>query len=183
MSRLYLSENRRSYGRRAEIFVLIIAGTIPTLKPIWSKIRGKMPSVGSYVGSRKYQNKSSNHPYSGSKSGEIAHTGSSKASKGFGRRAPGSVTIALNEIDDITKREAGSSTESILHNDRSGHSATVGTQPSSSMSHGGSKNGSPTHSPRGHHAQPAIHVEQNFSVSYSGPASDIQAPAKTYRFP
>ena len=161
-------------GRRAEIFVLITTGSIPTLKPIWSQVRGKISKVGTYVNSKKYENGSSNYPYDGSNSVGITHTHVSKASKGFGRRQPGTITIALDDIDGMTKAEAGSSTESILRNDKDSHDPTLpNPQPSSSKSHGTPKPEPSPHSPRGHHPHTAIHVEQDFLVSYSYSSSKV----------
>lgn len=135
---------------RAEIFVLIIAGTLPTLKPIWSTIRGRMPSSSSYaVGPNK------NH-YFESSSGADGASHPSKDSKGFVPRRPGNVTIALNEIDNITQREAGSSSESILP--RQQHVQEVQTASEARAE--------PTEERLVTPQLPSIRVERKFSVTY-----------------
>jgi hypothetical protein len=81
-----------------------------------------------------------------------------------GRRA-GSVTIALNEIDDMTRREAGSSSESILPKDER-HQGKV--QQSEAGSIGKSDN--PEYHAIGGllHLEPAaIRVERTFSIDYN----------------
>lgn len=86
-------------------------GSLPTLKPILSQLRNLMPSLSSYVPSKKHSSRYSTHEEN------IPTTIGSKSFKGFGHRKAGSVTLALEEIDKMTKRtrhEAGSSTESIL---------------------------------------------------------------------
>lgn len=184
---------------RAEVFVLIITGTIPTLKPLWSRLRGKIPSLGSYVGSKPSGGRSSNHPYGNSSSGEAIRTNTSKGLKGFGsRNRPGSVTIALNEIDDLTRREAGSSSESILPKDQQArhtegelqaqHSSASGISKDSSK---GSTRDSPTLGPRpdpkviapSGHRIPEIRVERNFSVSYDENKGLEPVVETHYKFP
>ncbi|PSN70583.1 hypothetical protein BS50DRAFT_264402 [Corynespora cassiicola Philippines] len=140
----------------AEIYVLIIAGTIPTLKPIWSKIQGQIPSVTSYA---RYKDRSSKYPYDSS-TGGADNTVGSKTSKGLGSQGrPGDVTIALNEIDNITRAGTSGSLESILQRVQSptGPSTTttsVNEQPPSSQ-------GNPERS-----QNPTIVVERKFSISY-----------------
>ncbi|PVI04219.1 hypothetical protein DM02DRAFT_693287 [Periconia macrospinosa] len=105
----------------AEIFVLIITGSLPTLRPLLSQIRGRLPSSGDTGNSRRYlENAGGLHkPYAQSQSGNLQQMIGSKSSRGGGRSTPGDVTVALNEIDNIITHEAGSSTDSILRNDDS----------------------------------------------------------------
>ncbi|KAJ8117930.1 hypothetical protein OPT61_g972 [Boeremia exigua] len=94
----------------AEVFVLNIAGSLPTLRPLYSQIRGHLPSSMGYARSRKNQGESSDR-----RPGIGQDTAGSEPSR-KGPRA-GNVTIDLVEIDNMnmnTKREAGLSTESIL---------------------------------------------------------------------
>ncbi|KAF3036400.1 hypothetical protein E8E11_005251 [Didymella keratinophila] len=77
----------------AEVFVLIMMGSLPTLKPIVSYIRGHMPSVGSYVLSKKQRT-----------GGSKITTVGSKSSNGFRHCGQGDITIALNEIDNISRQ-------------------------------------------------------------------------------
>jgi hypothetical protein len=62
-----------------------------------------MPCISIYASSQQQTPKDS----------KITTVGS-KSSNRFGRRGQGDVTIALNEIDNMSKQHAGSSTESIL---------------------------------------------------------------------
>jgi hypothetical protein len=88
---------------KAEVFVLIIMGSIPTLRPLLSLIRGHMPCVSDYASSQQRTPKDS----------KITTVGS-KSSNRFSRRGHGDATIALNDIDNMSRQHAGSSTESIL---------------------------------------------------------------------
>lgn len=78
-------------------------GSLPTLKPIVSQIQGRMPSMGSYVLSKRQRT-------GGSKTTTVG----SKSSNGFRHRGQGDITVALNEIDNMSTQQAGSSTGSIL---------------------------------------------------------------------
>lgn len=101
---------------RAEVFVLIIMGSLPTLKPLLSQIQGHMPSVGSYAFSKKQNTKDS----------KITTVGS-KSLNGFHHRRQGDITIALDEIDNMTRQHAGSSTESILASSKEKGTAATAT--------------------------------------------------------
>jgi hypothetical protein len=101
-------------NNRAEVFTLNIAGSLPTLRPLYSQIRGHLPSsVASALTKKKSKG-------SGQLTDEDGfHTIGSDARKAGGRKA-GNVTIDLQYIDNMktqktaTNQEAGSSTESIL---------------------------------------------------------------------
>lgn len=99
---------------RAEVFVLNIAGSLPTVRPLYSQICGHLPSsVASALYKKDRSGSNSRQHGSGQ---EAFHTIGSDPSRKFGHRA-GNVTIDLDEIDNMnvtTKRNAGSSTESIL---------------------------------------------------------------------
>jgi hypothetical protein len=164
---------------RSEIFVLIITGSIPTLKPVWSKIRGRMPSSDSYpVDSNK------KHPsgHDGSSCAGGA-SGPSKNSHGFKTPRPGSITIALREIDDITHREAGSSTESILP--RQPHAKEQDT--ASERSADPIKDNPPQHhalsTPETTAPSQSIQVKQDFSVSYDQREGTSPIVKEHYYFP
>ncbi|KAF2871669.1 hypothetical protein BDV95DRAFT_594739 [Massariosphaeria phaeospora] len=162
----------------AEIFVLIIAGTIPTLKPLWSSIRGQTPSAGSDVAGSKHKKRPSDYPY-GSSSGRPT-----KGSKGYGSRGPGSVTIALNEIDDITQQAAGSSSESILprhHNDAKDRS--VRSERSADSIKDTSSQYHALSAPTATAQSPSIRVEKNFSVSYDQRMGPEPVAGKHHRSP
>lgn len=88
---------------RAEVFVLIIMGSIPTLKPLLSQVHRQIPLLGSLAFSKKHTTKEN----------KLTTVGS-KTSNGFRHRGHGDVTIALGEIDNMTRQRHGSSTESIL---------------------------------------------------------------------
>lgn len=78
-------------------------GSLPTLKPLLSQISGHMPLMGSYVFFKKQHTRGS----------KITTIGS-KSSNGFRHRGRGHITISLNEIDSMSRQQAGSSTESTL---------------------------------------------------------------------
>lgn len=101
---------------RAEVFVLIIMSSLPTLKPLFSLIQGCMPSMGSNTFSKKQRTKGS----------KITTVGS-KSSNGFHHRGQGDITIALNEIDNLSRQQAGSSTELILASSKENTTAQTAT--------------------------------------------------------
>lgn len=144
---------------RAEMFVLIITGSLPTLKPLWSRIRGKLLSGNNYVGgSNDNEYFNSSHPYANSSSGDAS---GSKTLKGFASRRPGSVTIALNEIDNLTRRDTGSSAESILPND------TDMQGKSEQLSTTASFKSSPPPSLKFQVSNPHRGIQRNISISYA----------------
>jgi hypothetical protein len=102
---------------RAEVFVLIIMGSLPTLKPLLSQIHGHMPSMGSYAFTKKQR----------TTKGSKINTVGSKSSNGFRHRGQGDITIALDEIDNMTRQQCGSSTESILASSKETGTAVVAT--------------------------------------------------------
>ena len=102
-------------------------GSIPTLKPLLSQMQGHMPCIGSYALSKKRSTRVSK-----------ITTARSKSSNRFQHRGHGDVTIALDEIDNMTRQQAGSSTESILVTSK--EEATVKATTSQAS-------GSPRHSP------------------------------------
>jgi hypothetical protein len=164
---------------RSEIFVLIIAGSIPTLKPVWSKICGQVSTSNGYIASGSNKKRSSGY---NSSSGAGGASQPSKKSQGFKARRPGSVTIALNEIDNITDRDAGSSTESILP--RLQHAKE---QHTASEQHASPINNSP---PKHHHPSTSettapsqsIQIKQDFSVSHDKCEGPIPVVKQHYYF-
>jgi hypothetical protein len=100
---------------RAEVFVLIIAGSLPTLRPFYSLIRGHLPSKLTSAWSRKIRTVSRSQNYDSNQ--EPFHTIGSEPSRRAGPRGAGNITIDLGEMDNMnlnTKQDAGSSAESIL---------------------------------------------------------------------
>jgi hypothetical protein len=101
--------------RRAEVFVLTIAGSLPTLRPLYTQLQGHLPSSIASTLSRKNHSSSSSRPH---RSGQEAnYTVGSRRSGRDGPRRAGNVTIDLNEIDNMymnTKRHAVSSIRSNL---------------------------------------------------------------------
>jgi hypothetical protein len=98
---------------RAEVFVLNIAGSLPTLRPLYSQIRGHLPSSIASALSRKNCPGSNGRQHGSGQ--EAFHTIGSEPRRGH--RGAGNITIDLHEIDNMNtnlKRDAGSSTESIL---------------------------------------------------------------------
>ena len=98
---------------RAEVFVLNIAGSLPTLRPLYSQLRGHLPSSIASALSRKNHTASSSRRHGSGQ--EAFHTVGSEPRKGH--RGAGNITIDLHEIDNMNmnpKRDAGSSTESII---------------------------------------------------------------------
>ena len=154
------------------MFVLIIMGSIPTLRPLLSLIRKHMLCVSDFALSKQSTPKGS----------KITTVGS-KSSNRFARRGHGDVTIALNEIDNMSKQHAGSSTESMLVESRektrmtatasqASESPRISTPPSPAV-------GTPvltagnlpssfqkTGSVRGMSPDHAIQVQRDFTISY-----------------
>ncbi|KAF9698050.1 hypothetical protein EKO04_004423 [Ascochyta lentis] len=98
----------------AEVFVLNIAGSLPTLRPLYSQIRGHLPSSNASAMSRNNKTGSSSRQ-------DAIQTVGSEPSRRAGHKGAGNVTIDLDEIDNMhlnTRHEAGSSTESILPTQR-----------------------------------------------------------------
>ena len=101
-------------NNRAEVFTLNIAGSLPTLRPLYSQIRGYMPSgIASALTWKKSKG-------SGQGTGEDGFHTIGSDGKRAGDRKAGNVTIDLQYIDNMKTQktargqEAGSSTESIL---------------------------------------------------------------------
>ncbi|KAF3042717.1 hypothetical protein E8E12_009062 [Didymella heteroderae] len=97
----------------AEVFVLNIAGSLPTLRPLYSQFCGSLPSSIASALSRKNRTGSSSRQHGFRQ--ETFHTVGSEPRRGH--RGAGNVTVDLDEIDNMnmnTKQDAGSSTESIL---------------------------------------------------------------------
>ncbi|KAF2123877.1 hypothetical protein P153DRAFT_140550 [Dothidotthia symphoricarpi CBS 119687] len=94
-------------------------GSIPTLKPLLSQLHSRLLSMNSYPRSKIYY---------GTDDTKTTNTIGSKPFKGLKLRRVGSVTIALEEIDNMTsmtRHEAGSSTESILGRTADRHEDTL----------------------------------------------------------
>ena len=153
------------------MFVLIIMGSIPTLRPLLSLIRGHMPCLRDYASSKQRNPKDS----------KITTVGS-KSSNRFARRGHGDVTIALNEIDNMSRQQTGSSTDSILVSSEKTRMTATASQ--ASESHRISPPPSPavgtpvsmagdlpssfqkTGSVRGVSPDHAIQVQRDFTISY-----------------
>jgi hypothetical protein len=144
------------FNNRAEVFTLNIAGSLPTLRPLYSQIRGHLPSgVASALSWKKSKE-------SGQGTGEDGFHTIGSDGRRVGDRKAGNVTIDLQYIDNMktqktaTGQEAGSSTESILptnHQDVERSNPVKGTQtPSIVTSDTGGDGG--------------IHVRQEFSLGY-----------------
>lgn len=130
---------------------------MPTLKPIWSELHGKVSSISSF---RQDEDRSNGIHGDGFKV-------NSKRSSGFGRR-PGSVTIALNDIDNLTKQGKGDSEESILPKQQQNYGNAQQLEldkpeirPNQSEASLSSSRESISKPRTGD-----IHVERNFSVKY-----------------
>jgi hypothetical protein len=134
-------------------------GSIPTLRPLLSLIRGHMPCVSDYASSQQRTPKDSK-----------ITTVRSKSSNQFSRRGHGDATIALNDIDNMSRQHAGSSTESILVESREKTKLTLppppavgtpvsmaGDSPSSFQKNGSVRVMSPDQ---------AIQAQRDFTISY-----------------
>ncbi|KAF2998611.1 hypothetical protein E8E13_006989 [Curvularia kusanoi] len=139
----------------AEVFVLNIAGSLPTLRPLYSQIRGHLPSSVASALSKKKSSGSDIYQR------DDFHTVGSDPPRRAAGRIAGNVTIDLQYIDNMstqvkTRQDAGSSTESILptNNEVVGKANTVRS----------SKPPSVVTSERG--GDGGIQVRQDFSIGY-----------------
>ena len=148
-------------------------GSVPTLKPLLSQIQGQLPSMDRYAFSSKNQS---------TDSGKITTVGS-KSLNGNQRRGHGEVTLALEDIDNMTRvsrQPAGSSTESILATTKDEGTVTTSQamdspppspkmQPVETQTTTISRLSSchRDRSPRESSTDRAIRVQQDFQIGYS----------------
>lgn len=151
---------------RAEVFALLIAGSLPTLEPILTLLKNYLHVPFSSHNSRKYSREL--RGYLQTSSGTDLTTIGSKSTKTKLHRRAGNVTIDLDEIDKMATPNG----------DAASHTGLVVTEVNEQPAREGDST-SNVHNTRKPHGL-CVHVQQEFEINHAVCSdSDMQAIQET----